>query len=223
MRFIITMLFVALCASSAFPQSRKPTKPASRVVIVHTTQGEVITGKFAGATADAVQVQDATGLRVIDLEQVATLTFGIVTPAYDRTAARDAARALVRLASATSVELNYRDYAAKLTEVKGIVDEALRKLPDGQIRQNISRSISFYMDALSYWRDGLAKEEKILIFSDTIFQSLVRQFGPEIEQRARLIPGSTSKSILADYLIVAIWQRAGGIALSVERDLEKTP
>ncbi len=139
----------------------------------------------------------------------------------DKESGRTALKALLGLASATADGLNYREFTAKLEEVKGVVDEALRKMSNGPFRDEIAKSLRYYEDARNYWREKAEKQTSVLTLSEDEVRDLKKRYGPAVESAVSSAPNSSKKQVAIEPLVKAIWERAASIALQAERNRPK--
>jgi hypothetical protein len=139
----------------------------------------------------------------------------------DKENARVALKALLDLASATADGLNYREFTAKLKEVKGVVEEALRKMGGGPLRDEIAKSLRYYEDARNYWREKAEKQVSALTLSEDEVRELKERYGPGVESAVSPAPDPPKKRVAIEPLVKAIWEQAASIALLAERKRQK--
>jgi hypothetical protein len=144
-----------------------------------------------------------------------------VTGQDDKENARIALKALLDLATATADGLNYRDFTAKLKEVKGVVEVALRKMGSGPLRDEIAKSLQYYEDARNYWREKAEKQVSVLILSEDEVRELKERYGPGVEASVSSAPVPPKKRVAIEPLVKAIWEQAASIALLAERKRQK--
>lgn len=53
--------------------------------------------------------------------------------------------------AATQVGVNYQTYGQLLIEAKAKVNEAVKSLPDGELKTEMSRAMDSYADAATVW------------------------------------------------------------------------
>lgn len=139
----------------------------------------------------------------------------------DKENGRTALKALLGLAHATADGLNYREFTAKLREVESVVDEALRKMSAGPLRDEIAKSLQCYKDARNYWREKAEKQVSALILSEDEVQELKKRYGSGVESAVSSIPDSPKKQVAIEPLVKAIWEHAASIVLQAERKQQK--
>ena len=135
--------------------------------------------------------------------------------------ARVALKALLGLATATADGLNYREFTAKLREVKGVVDEALRKMGKDPLRDEIAKSLQHYEDAQNYWRLKAEKQVDTLTLSEDEVRDLKKRYGSAVEAAVSPAPDSSMKRVAIEPLVKAIWESAASVALLAERKRQK--
>ena len=139
----------------------------------------------------------------------------------DKENGRTALKALLGLASATADGLNYREFTAKLKEVKGVVEEALRKMSSSPLRDEIAKSLQYYEDARNYWREKAEKQVSALTLSEDEVRDLKKRYGPGVESAVYSAPDPSKKQVALEPLVKAIWESAASIALLAERKQQK--
>src|ERR1041384_562849 len=65
--------------------------------------------------------------------------------------AKEAIKALQKLDAATEVGINKMEYSKMLIDAQASVNEALNKLPEGELKQEIKLAMESYMDAKTLW------------------------------------------------------------------------
>jgi hypothetical protein len=140
----------------------------ARSVTITTKKGDKLTGNFVQANGDEVRIEVAGGSRNISLDDVASIVFngqsaaettpanqsGMLSP-QAKVAANDALKALRKMASATEIGINFQEYGTRAIDAKADVDEALRQLPDGELKTEIGLAIEAYADAGRAWNKML--------------------------------------------------------------------
>lgn len=72
----------------------------------------------------------------------------------------EAVAALQKLQAATQVGVNYQNYGQLLIEAKAKVNEAMKSLPDGELKSEMSGAMDSYADAATVW--GIKIERRSL-------------------------------------------------------------
>jgi hypothetical protein len=85
-----------------------------------------------------------------------------------KAAANDALKALRKMASATEVGISYQEYGTRIIDAKAEVDEAIRQLPDGEVREHISLAMEAYADAARAWGQMLRYDFLIVMREPTL-------------------------------------------------------
>ncbi len=67
----------------------------------------------------------------------------------------EAVAALQKLQAATQVGVNYQTYGQLLIEAKAKVNEAVKSLPDGELKTEMSGAMDSYADAATVWASRL--------------------------------------------------------------------
>src|SRR5262249_44123796 len=70
-----------------------------------------------------------------------------------KTAARDALKALRKMAGATEIGINFQEYGSRVIDAKADVEEGLRQIPDGDLKTEISLAMDAYADAAKAWNE----------------------------------------------------------------------
>ncbi len=79
-------------------------------------------------------------------------------------AAQNAIKSLRRIATATEVGVNFRDYGTRIIDLKTDVDEDLAQLPESQLKQEITFALDAYVDANTAWNASLQNDCMLTIF-----------------------------------------------------------
>jgi hypothetical protein len=101
---------------------------------------------------------------------------GPVLTTEQRAAAETALRDLRKLRSATQVGLVRADYQNRLIDTKADVDEQLRKLPEGEVKHEITDAMQVYVDTSTLWQCMIQSEYKRL-FKKTAGYDVVLKYG----------------------------------------------
>jgi len=180
----------------------------------------VVIGFCDLATAQSKERQD-NNLLTSPKKVSATMPLSQAAEQDEKENGRTALKALLGLANATADGLNYREFTAKLREVEGIVDEALRKMGSGPLRDEIAKSLQCYKDARNYWREKAEKQVSALILSEDEVQALKKRYGAGVESAVSSLPDSPKKQVAIEPLVKAIWEHAASIVLQAERKQQK--
>ena len=73
----------------------------------------------------------------------------------EKTAANDAIKALRKIEAATQVGVNFQQYGQLVIEAKAQVNDATAKLPDGELKKELSASMEAYADAAQAWNEKI--------------------------------------------------------------------
>lgn len=185
------------------PKSPKPAAPypapdaaptpssVKRRVVVKLKQGDPVTGNFIRADAEMIQVDVQSGRLNIRLDDVVSLSFAEEEPAskasYEETnkpaptalaqnnaVAREALKALLKLATAAEVSLPYGQYGNLMIEIRASIQEALSKLPAGTLKTEISQAMEAYADAGQAW--SKMQMTGMLPLADELAASLMQKY-----------------------------------------------
>ena len=202
------------------PQSSNPTTDAQRNspqkqhrVIVNLKNGDPVTGNFIQANADAIQIEVAGNRLNIKLDDIANLIFSPEAakkssseeiarpvPSQSNELASSAIRALRKLAGATEVGISFREYGSRVIDVKADVDESIRELPEGDLRNEIRLAMEAYADAAQAWNEMTRHE----------FMLINYEHGASLQKKYS-IPVDTSLSspiMRRDVVLSVIWKAA---------------
>ena len=149
-------------AQNRIAPSQPTTVRQNRPVIVHVKNGSPVRGMFLQADTDAVLVEVENARRLsIRLDEVTSMVFvadaASAAPKSSQSssqatdAASEALKSLRSMAAATEVGINNRDYSNRLIEVKVVVEAALAKIPEGELKKEINAALSDYVDASKLW------------------------------------------------------------------------
>jgi hypothetical protein len=73
-----------------------------------------------------------------------------------------AIKALRKIEAATQVGVNFQQYGQLLIEAKVQVNEALEKLPDGELKNELKAAIEAYFDARQVWSNKIQSKMVLL-------------------------------------------------------------
>jgi hypothetical protein len=222
------LLFILILASSVsqplYSQTRRrpasqtattvPPKPheapKKRRVTVSINSGETISGDFVLATSEVLRVEVAGVTRTINLDDVISVVFEAAAEAQTgrsvkltpqaKTAARDALKALRKMAGATEIGINLQEYGSRIIDAKADVEEALRQLPDGDLKLEISLAMDAYADASKGWNQMLRYDFLLVEFEPG--QSLQKKYSIPIDN------GLGSKAMTKNAVLSTIWGAA---------------
>jgi hypothetical protein len=164
------------------PSAAKPALTPRRVT-VRLKKGDPVIGSLVGVEGDAVQLEVAGNRLSIKLDEVVSLVFveeAAQSPAVERAspskeAAQAAIKSLRKLTSAVEIGVNFRDYSSRLIDVKSEVDDALLKVDEGPLKQEIAEAMAAYGDAGRAWNRIIqtgSRSETLFPDSDPIAAAL---------------------------------------------------
>jgi len=128
-----------------------------------------VNGNFVQASGNSVRVEVEGTARTINLDDVTNIAFNDdgspeggtasqrstrLTP-QAKAAAREALKALRKMAGATEIGINFQEYGSRVIDAKADVEEGLRQLPDGELKTEISLAMEAYADAAKAWNEML--------------------------------------------------------------------
>jgi hypothetical protein len=229
---IITALALMAGISSGQSRPRpkpKPARPApiqpaattKRPVTINLTQGDSVSGNFLRADAETVQVEVERGRLTIKLNDVASMVFSSggatavktsdeeskpdsqANPDSSSPAARKAYAALRKIADAAQIGLPYLQYGSLLIEVRQVVDESLRTLPDGTLKTDIIKAVEAYTDAGKAW--SIIQTKGVLPIATEPGATLMKKY--EIKPNVNAL--GQPDNLPLDASLNAIWAVAG--------------
>jgi hypothetical protein len=110
------------------------------------------------------------------------LLVGACDQSQQKNSARNAIKALRKLEAATQVHPSYTQYNGLVIDAKSEVNEAVRDLPDGDLKRNLNGAIESYTDGATAW---LAMGEKLngsyLSNRDEPGKSLSKKYGIDLD------------------------------------------
>jgi hypothetical protein len=188
---LLSILILVLCASQfAFSQTRRrptPTSPPStltklpeaikkRPVKIALRNGETINGDFIQATNDVMRVEVEGSPQTINLADVLSIVFAEWSTDISKTgrsvklnpqaiaAVRDALKALRKMAGATEIGITFQEYGSRVIDAKADVEEALRQLPEGELKTEIALAMDAYADASKAWNEMIRYDFMLVDF-----------------------------------------------------------
>lgn len=217
-------------APSPSPTPLPPTRVVpTRVVTINLKEGAPVTGKFIGADANHIQVEVAGNYLNIALDSVASVIFdpeaaAKLTPsntvmAVDSSseAANNALKILRRMAGATEVGINFQDYGSRVVDAKGELDEALAKIPEGDIKKELSAALVAYVDAAQIWNLMLdPRYDFVLLQASPIVPQIAERYSIPVDRRFSYPTLRGRSAIMA-----TIWQAARSHIDNAARLLQK--
>jgi hypothetical protein len=143
------------------------TPARKRPATVSMKSGDTVTGNFTLANGDSVRIEVEGTPRNIKLDDVVSIVFNDEGSAENtattkktvrlspqaKTAARDALKALRKMAGATEIGINFQEYGSRVIDAKADVEEGLRQIPDGDLKTEISLAMDAYADAAKAWNE----------------------------------------------------------------------
>jgi hypothetical protein len=188
---ILSILILVLCASQfSFSQTRRrptPTSPPSnptklpeatkkRPVKIALRNGETINGDFIQATNDVMRVEIEGSLQTLNLADVLSIVFAESSTDASKNsrpvklnpqamvAVRDALKALRKMAGATEIGISFQEYGSRVIDAKADVEEALRQLPEGELKTEIGLAMDAYADASKAWNQMIRYDFMLVDF-----------------------------------------------------------
>jgi hypothetical protein len=190
-------------------KTKTSEKPALRVT-VNLKRGAVVTGDFVQANKEIVEIEVAGVRQRIAMDDVASLVFEVEqrsssAPSRDSILAVEAAvKSLRKLGALTVVKPAFPDYQSRLIDVKVDVEDALARLPEGNLKAEIKLALEAFIDAENVW-DQLGDVEVILPSKDEQAAKLMEKYAiPPIEPNA----DPTKLRLDRDTMLVRIWASA---------------
>jgi hypothetical protein len=95
-----------------------------------------------------VRIKSFTSVIIVLSSAIALLTSCAQGPSKETL---DAVVALKKIQAGTQVGLNYQQYGQLLIEAKAKTNEAVRKLPDGSLKTELTGAMDAYADAATVW------------------------------------------------------------------------
>jgi hypothetical protein len=205
----------------AKPSSVPAPAPAKRLVTVNLIQGNPVTGVFLRADAEMVEVEVESGRVMIRLNEVSSIVFSSDDAAAAKTtdettshtapassdpglpAARKAYAALRKMADAAQIGLPYPQYGPLLIEVRQVVAEATRGMPESYLKNDINLAIEAYTDAGKAW--GIIQSKGILKIATEPGASLMKKY--DIKPGVNAL--GQADHLPLDATLGAIWAVAG--------------
>ena len=154
-------------------------------------------------------------LTMIALAVVSLLTSCRGLSAEQKNAANDALKPLQKLKAAAEIGVNKMQYGSLVIDAQSAVNQALPKLPDGDLRKEIKSAMEAYADANALW--GENKTDTILFvgrplptgdeFKDKIIGAMFSETATTMQERYK-IPVHEDKYIQKDEGLSIIWKAA---------------
>lgn len=91
-------------------------------------------------------------------------------------ASEEALKALRKLVSATDVGTTFQTYNSLVIEAKTQVDEAKRKLPQGELKKALESAIEAYADVVTIWNEKIAKRMDNLYSREPSHLYLIKKY-----------------------------------------------
>ena len=200
-KIIIFLLFVLMALPNAFAaqtnrgqagtkkadQKPKTAEKSGRHVTVNLKNGDVLSGDFIQASAESVEIEVNGVRQKISLDEVATMVFASgqrisSAPSRDTVLAAEAAvKSLRKLAATTMVKPAFQDYQSRLIDVKVDVEDALARLPEGNLKTEMKLALEAFVDAENIWYEE-GDIEVILPAKDELAAQLMKKYEiPPIE------------------------------------------
>ena len=188
---ILWILILVLCASQfSFSQTRRrptPTSPPSnptklpepiknRPVKIALSNGETINGDFIQAINDVMRVEVEGSVRTLNLRDVLSIVFvesstlasknsrPVKLNPQEIAAVSDALKALRKMAGATEIGISFQEYGSRVIDAKADVEEALRQLPEGELKTEIALAMDAYADASKAWNQMIRYDFMLVEF-----------------------------------------------------------
>ena len=79
-------------------------------------------------------------------------------------AVRDALKALRKMAGATEIGISFQEYGSRVIDAKADVEEALRQLPEGELKTEIALAMDAYADASKAWNQMIRYDFMLVDF-----------------------------------------------------------
>jgi hypothetical protein len=236
------VLMAGICSGQSRPRPKpKPARPATippvattkRPVTINLTQGDSVSGNFLRADAETVQLEVERGRLTIKLNDVASIVFSADGLSADKTvderskstsvadpdptppAARKAYSALRKIADAAQIGLPYLQYGSLLIEVRQVVDESLRVLPDSALKNDIIKAVEAYTDAGRAW--GIIQSKGVLPIATEPGATLMKKY--EIKPNVNAL--GQPDNLPLDASLSAIWATAGARLNSIALQLNQ--
>ncbi|KQZ46347.1 hypothetical protein ASD92_25910 [Massilia sp. Root1485] len=108
---------------------------------------------YAGSSQDCMQIkQDRQRLKCYDANARSPEQAPVPRVSL-RAQAEPALKALRKINGSTELGISMLDYSHLVLEQVSIIDEALRDMPDGELKDAIAKSREAYIDARTLWGD----------------------------------------------------------------------
>jgi hypothetical protein len=130
-------------------------------------------------------------------------------------AARKAYSALRKIADAAQIGLPYLQYGSLLIEVRQVVDESLRVLPDSALKNDIIKAVEAYTDAGRAW--GIIQSKGVLPIATEPGATLMKKY--EIKPNVNAL--GQPDNLPLDASLSAIWATAGARLNSIALQLNQ--
>jgi hypothetical protein len=180
-----------------------------------------VSGNFLRADAETVQVEVESGRLTIKLNDVASMVFtsegaaavknsdeeskpaSPANPDSSSPAARKAYAALRKMADAAQIGLPYLQYGSLLIEVRQVVDESMRTIPDGTLKTDILKAVEAYTDAGKAW--SIIQTKGVLPIATEPGATILKKY--EIKPNVNAL--GQPDNLPLDATLSAIWAAAG--------------
>ncbi|MGB9181475.1 MAG: hypothetical protein WCB68_19760 [Pyrinomonadaceae bacterium] len=186
-----------------------PKRPAT----VNLKDGATVTGQFIQADSVIIQFEVAGNVIKIKVDDVISIVFAqeltpktsaAATLPPQNEAASAALRSLRKLAGATEVGISFQEYSSRLIDIKNEVDDSISRLPDGELKNELSLAMEAYVDAGQAWNKMLRNDFMLHTYEPGI--TLMRKYSM---QPVELVPGNRSTLALPrNYVLSTIWSAA---------------
>ena len=228
-KLLLTLFLVCITINTAQGQTRRrpappapsantpvqpPTTAKKRPATINIKNGETVNGNFIQASGNSLRIEVEGTPRNINLDDVVSITFRDEASAEGGTttqrpvrlspqakaAARDALKALRKMAGATEIGINFQEYGSRVIDAKADVEEGLRQLPDGELKTEISLAMEAYADAGMAWNGMIRYDFMLLNFEPGA--TLQKKYSIPVD-RSLGDPVMTRNAVLS-----TIWQAA---------------
>ena len=193
-------------------QKSKPAEKSNRRATVNLKRGDPLNGDFIQANTEGVEIEVKGVRQKIPMDDVASIVFETElklsgAPTRDTLLAVEAAvKSLRKLGALTVVKPTFQDYQSRLIDVKIDVEDALAKLPEGNLKTEIKLALDAFIDAENIW-DQQGEVEVILPSKDEFAAQLMQKYAiPPIEPSA----DPAKLRLDRDMMLNKIWGSAKG-------------
>lgn len=223
-KYIISMAILAVVISivsiDALSQSRPRPRTASksndptpiatpkRPVIINTRNGNALRGNFFQADANSVEIEVEGVRQSIKTDEVTSIEFASDSKSSKGIAdAREALKALRKIASGVEVGITYQQYSQLIIDTKATADQALAELPAGELKDGINLAMEAYADARRTWYVAINHRSSSLdVFSE--FQRMQKILKETYKVPEEFMQFRSSFNTFSNQILSRVWKTA---------------